>query len=225
MSSSDPTPEPSDFPKLHSPFVREENDSGEYVVTPEVQDGHEWVFDDAERVVAAEKLHGTNVSAVVDDGHVRAVYSREGDGDINRIDPFTTTHGHLVDGVQRAARRGWLDDFGDAGPEQVFGELIGEKVHGNPYDIDGHLFVPFDYLCEHCAYRSYGDYPTDFDSISEWFRDGLFSLFYARWHDVLDDVDARESAYVEGVVFHHPDTGEMSKLRRDMFEWFDGERH
>jgi len=39
----------SDFPKLHSPFEREENENGEYVLTGETQDGYEWVFEDAER--------------------------------------------------------------------------------------------------------------------------------------------------------------------------------
>ncbi len=220
MSRADRSLNPNNFPKLHSPFVREYTEDGEYLVTPEVQEGHEWVFDDAERVVAAEKLDGTNTSIIVEDGDVQAVYTRMGPEAINRIEPFTKNYGFIIDGVQRAVRRGWFDDYEDG---QHYGELIGEKVNGNPYDIDGHLFVPFDYLRENCSYRSYGDHPTDYDSLSEWFQNGLFSLFYARWHGATFD-EARENSYVEGIVFYHPETGEMSKLRRDMWPWYDGER-
>ena len=30
--------------------------------------------------------------------------------------------------------------------------------------------------------------------------------------------------FVEGIVFTHPD-GRMAKLRRDMFDWYEGRRH
>jgi hypothetical protein len=46
-----------DFPKLESPFQRE-NKNGEYVVTPNINPGYEWVFNDVENVKAVEKLHG-----------------------------------------------------------------------------------------------------------------------------------------------------------------------
>ena len=58
-------------------------------------------------------------------------------------------------------------------------------------------------------------YPKDYDSISTWFRQ-LPSLFNKRL--ALPEIQA------EGLVFHHPD-GRMAKLRRDMFDWFEGPRH
>ena len=50
-----------DMPKLESPFVRTLLPNGDYIVTPEISPGYEWVFED-ESVMAIEKLHGTNVS-------------------------------------------------------------------------------------------------------------------------------------------------------------------
>jgi len=49
-----------DMPKIESPFIRKEID-GNYIVTPEIAEGYEWVFED-DSVMAIEKLHGTNVS-------------------------------------------------------------------------------------------------------------------------------------------------------------------
>jgi len=34
-----------DIPKFESPFVRKINEKGDYVVTPEVTEGCEWVFE------------------------------------------------------------------------------------------------------------------------------------------------------------------------------------
>lgn len=212
---------PDSFPKLHSPFQRETRD-GEYVVTPERNSGHEWVFEQADDILAAEKLHGTNVSVVIEDGKVDRAYTRIDDNkDRVKVDPNRKDHYRVFEGVMKAYHRGWLDDVGDG---EHFGEVIGPKFHDNPYDLDHHLFVPFQYLREHCVYRSYGDHGVGFKDISEWFRDGLIPLFYARWHDVSYD-RAQNEGFVEGVVFTDPQTGRMSKLRRDMFEWYEGARH
>ena len=35
----------------------------------------------------------------------------------------------------------------------------------------------------------------------------------------LEDIKA------EGLVFYHPDGKRMAKLRRDMFDWYKGDRH
>lgn len=51
-----------DFPKVKSPFVRE-TIGGHYVVTPNIEPGYQWVFED-DGVMAMDKLHGTNVCVV-----------------------------------------------------------------------------------------------------------------------------------------------------------------
>jgi hypothetical protein len=65
------------------------------------------------------------------------------------------------------------------------------------------------------TYKSWGKYPKDFNTISEWFKE-LMPLYAMRKAD--------SKGFVEGIVFTHPD-GRMAKLRRDMFDWYKGPRH
>lgn len=210
-----------DFPKLQSPFKRAENDDGEYVVFDEVNNDYEWVFKD-KTVRAVEKLDGTNVSIILDEeGQVESVYSRMGEEHVNPIHSFHSDYPFIIKGVLNSIEKGWLADLSPN--EQHYGELIGPKVNGNPYDLDAHLFVPFQYLYEKVYYKSWGDYPKTYDVISAWFEQDLIPLFYARIHNLKFD-ELPEDAFVEGIVFTHED-GRKAKLRRDMFNWYDGERH
>ena len=197
-----------DMEKIKSPFVRKTID-GFYVVTPEIEEGYEWVFED-ESVMAIEKLDGTNVSVVVDGGEIKYIYNRTA-----RIPFFCKGKSWIVQGICESFDRGYCN-FTDG---QYFGELIGPKVQGNPYKLDRHLWIPFaSYGQEHLLYKSWGNYPKDFETISAWFKDDLFSLF-ARRHS-----PNHEKMFPEGVVFTHPD-GRMAKLRRDMFDWFKGDSY
>ena len=194
-----------DMPKLKSPFKREKNDNGEYVVTPTIEDGYDWVFVDPS-VVAVEKLHGTNVSIYIQDGVITGVWNRT-----TRIPFFNRGRENIIDGVREAYSRKYTEFLPDG---QHFGECIGPKINGNNYKLDKPIWVPFARLGEKYAYKSWGQYPKTFDAISEWFKE-VMPLF-GRAHD---------SEFVEGIVFTHPD-GRMAKLRRDMFDWFDeGRRH
>lgn len=205
---------PHDMPKLESPFAREMI-NGQYVVTPKIAEGYEWVFND-DSVLATEKLDGTNVSIVIENGTIASVWNR-----MNRLLFFSKGKKHIMEGLLESFDKGYCD-LPDG---QWFGELIGEKVNGNPLKIEGHLWVPFStYAREHLAYKSWGKYPKTFDSISQWFEKDLFSLFIRR--------RTGEIAFPEGIVFIQPSTGKldtkqaaacfnnrMAKLRRDMFPW------
>lgn len=212
------TEEYSRFPKLHSPFTRTENEDGSYTVIDEIKEGYEWVFEDPQ-VKAVEKIDGTNIAVYLDEnGAVSDIYTREG----NSIEPFgDPTNSYIVKGVLDSYRRGWLDDL--ANDTLHYGELIGPTVKQNPYDWNEHMWVPFEYLQENVYYESWGDYPKTFDVISDWFKDQLLPLFYARMHNI-EFSNLSEDAYVEGIIFTHPD-GRKAKLRRDMFDWYEGERH
>ena len=191
-----------DFPKLESPFVRKEI-NGDYIVTPEINPDCKWVFED-ESVLAVEKLHGTNVSLVIEDKVITSIYNRT-----ERIPFFNKGKIWIVEGVIEAFKRGYCD-LPDG---QHFGELIGPRVNGNPYNLDKPVWIPFaTYAKNHLAYKSWGKYPKDFETISNWFKE-LMPLYYWRKH-------GREAPnpYVEGAVFTHPD-GRMCKLRKDMFSW------
>lgn len=199
-----------DMPKIKSPFVRAVVD-GAYVVTPEVESGYEWVFEDP-RVLAVEKLHGTNVSIVIDGGEVREVYNRT-----TRVPFFSKGKGMIMEGLLESFKRGYCD-LPDG---QHFGELVGPLLQGDPHQVGKHLWIPFaTYARKKLAYKSFHTHPKTFDGLSGWFREGLFSLFATRIHG---EPPNRER-FVEGIVFTHPD-GRMAKLRRDMFSWFEGPRH
>lgn len=195
-----------DMPKLESPFVREYI-NGEYVVTPKIAEGYEWVFND-DKVLAVEKLHGTNVSILIQDGVITSVWNRT-----ERIPFFNRGKKHIIEGLLNSYERSYMEFLPDG---QHFGELIGEKVNGNPYKIQGHLWIPFKtYSNNHLSYKSWGKYPKTFESISEWFKT-LMPLYAMKHGD--------KEGFVEGVVFTHPD-GRMAKLRKDMFSWYQGQRH
>ena len=199
-----------DMPKLESPFVRETNANGDYVVKDEIAEGYEWVFNDTD-VLCTEKLDGTNVSIIIEDNIVKSIYNRT-----EKV-PFINKHKQfIIKGILESYRRGYMERLDDG---QFFGELIGESVNGNPLHIAGNLWIPFEtYAQEHLAYKSWGKYPKTFDAISTWFKNDIFSL-YVRQHQ------EGKVEPPEGVVFVQPSTGKMAKLRRDMFDWFGSKRH
>lgn len=198
-----------DMPKLESPFVREMI-NGNYVVTPKIAEGYEWVFQD-DSVRAIEKLHGTCVSIILEEGAIKGIYNRT-----NRIGFFNKDKGKnaIMLGLLNSYGRGYMDMLPDG---QHFGEILGPHVNGNPYQIDGHIWIPFKtYAWEHLAYKSWGKYPKDFDTISNWFKE-LMPLYSYRVHGR----ESKINHFVEGIVFTHPD-GRMAKLRRDMFPfWYE----
>jgi len=204
-----------DMPKIESPFVREENEDGDYVVTDEINEGYEWVFE-RDRVMAVEKLHGSNVSVTIEQGNITAVFNRK-----NRIPPYSTGKRFITKAILNSVDR----NYTNLKDGQWFGEVVGPKLHGNPYDLDEHLWIPFQrYGWKHLKYKSWGEYPKDFETISRWFKEDLIPLFYSKIHGVDFD-EARENGFVEGIVFTDPKTMEMAKLRRDQFEWYEGPSH
>jgi len=196
-----------DMPKIECPFERELID-GNYIVTDKIKEGYEWVFEDGS-VMAIEKLHGTNVSIVISEGTVTQVYNRT-----ERIQFINKGKKWIIEGLLNSKERGYLEFLGDG---QHFGELIGPKVNGNPYKLNEHLWIPFEIFCQkHLKYKSWGKYPKDFKTISEWFEKDLIPLY--------SSMQGNREGFVEGVVFTHPD-GRMAKLRRDMFDWYKGKTH
>lgn len=198
-----------DFPKLQSPFIRQTINKN-YIVTPDIDPDYQWVFEDGVRAVT--KINGTNVCIRIKDGKIQRVFNRTTEKFIFSVTQ-TKWEGACMEGLAKAIQREWLKlEDGD-----YYGELIGEIFNGNPHKIQGHLFVPFNYLQSKCHWRSWQKnlYPKDFETISEWFKE-LPCLFNQRLK--FPDIEA------EGLVFYHHD-GRMAKLRRDMFSWHSGERH
>ena len=196
-----------DMPKIESPFKRILKPNGDYVVTDAIEEGYEWVFED-ESVIAIEKLHGTNVSIYIEDGQIKGIWNRT-----ERLPFFNKGKKHIIEGLLNSFERGYMEFLGDG---QHFGELIGPKINGNPYRLDVHLWIPFKTFGQkHLKYKSWGKYSKDFKTISEWFKE-LIPLYASMKGD--------RNGFVEGIVFTHPD-GRMAKLRKDMFDWYEGRRH
>jgi hypothetical protein len=233
------------FPKVKSPFEREEDEDGDYVVYDEVKDGFEWVFENDD-VLAVEKLHGTNCCISIQNGeHGKEIegYTRHGHEPMQRIEPYgpMTEHHYLTRAFQNSLRRGYLDDL-DEGTH--YGEVVGTDFHGNAHELEENLFIPFQWLADKCAFNSWGEYPKTFASLEKWFSDQLFSLFYARMHGKdIKDTSVSQGVFCEGIIFLHPDGGysesnlqpkeeqlssgmyrkyspHHAKLRRDMFSGF-----
>lgn len=203
-----------DMPKLECPFKRVLDKDGDYVVTPEITEGCEWVFTGGEdEVLCTEKLDGTDVSIIIEGGKITRIFNRT-----NEIPFFCKGKKHIVEAILNSFDRDYCD-FTDG---QYFGEVIGMKLNGNPYKLTEHLWIPFNSYCrEHLAYKSWHKYPKTFDNIQKWFlgeiKDGgIFSLLLRR-----RGIEAKP----EGVVFHNIKTGQMAKLRLDMFKDFKGSRH
>jgi len=222
---------PPRFPKIESPFERHENDSGEYVVYDEVNTDvanfTEWE--------AVEKLDGTNCAVYVERGEVVDAFTRMGDKSMNYVDPYGSTNEQRVArAVQNSVSRGYTDGLSEG---FHYGETVGPKIQGNPHELDELLFIPFAWLRDKCSYNSWGEYPQDFETISGWFEDDLFSLFYSKMHGVsLQEASVSNGTFCEGIMFTadvpnsydqnaKPPKHAYAKLRRDMFEWYEGQRH
>lgn len=201
-----------DFPKLETPFVRKEI-NGQYIVTPEINPDYNWVFNEVS--FATDKIDGTNVCIRIENGKIANVFNRTTEKFLFNVKSQTRWEGAAMEGTAKAIQRGWLKDFKDG---DYYGELIGEIFNGNRHQLQGHLFVPFNYLRGHCFWKSWtqNKYPKTFDIISEWFKE-LPSLFNQRLK--LPDIKT------EGLVIYNLDGTKMCKLRRDMWNWYVGTRH
>jgi hypothetical protein len=223
---------PPRFPKIESPFERHENEDGDYVVydnrNSELLQFTEWQ--------AVEKLDGTNCAIYVENGEVVDAFARAGNKSMNWVEPYgSTMHQRIARAVQNSVTRGYTDGLAEG---YHFGETVGPKINGNNHELDELLFIPFEWLRQKCSYNSWGEYPQDFDTISGWFEDDLFSLFYSKMHGAsLDEASVSNGTFCEGIMFTSPEvprawsadkpprSNYFAKLRRDMFDWYDGERH
>jgi hypothetical protein len=238
------------FPKIKSPFERSENEDGEYTTDDEVMDGYGWVFNNR-HTTAIEKLDGTSCAVSVEHtetGDDIEAYTRFGPEGFQRADPFgSTPHQRIVQAFQNSIQRGYIPD-----EEGVhYGECVGPSFQGNPHELDERLFIPFSWLADKCAYKSWNDpkYGKGHDDISAWFEEGLFSLFASRMKGIdLKEASVANGTFCEGIIVAHPDASykaseietemehlgsgtyrqvapNFAKIRRDMFDWFEGERH
>ncbi len=217
----------SDVPKVECPFVRKTFPISKeyfekygrkyqlrkpemYLVVNEINPGFEWVIDDPD-TIAVEKLDGTNVKIATENGRLTALQNRK-----NIIDPLQIMKGKtfIIEGVFTAIQKGFVEDNAEQS-----GEIIGPKLQGNPYQLDGHIWYPFEKSIKHLKYKSFHEHERSLENFSLWFKDHLKSLYHTK------KVGYENAAFAEGVIFYNlrrksENKSYMAKLRRDMFEWF-----
>jgi len=204
-----------DMPKLESPFEREEV-NGNFVCVPKFRKEYLWILD-KDKVIATEKFDGTNVSVYIEDGKIKKILNRENDIDIWKQKEWFYT------GIKRAIDEGKfkLDRMTDG---QYFGELLGPKIQSNAYELEQPLWLPFEYVKEHYYFKFYYTWLDEhhLESDTDWFN--AFSELFKNLKSIYFRSKGIEKQ-PEGIVFHNRETGEMCKLRMDMFDWFTGARH
>ncbi|MBI3535375.1 MAG: hypothetical protein HY072_07825 [Deltaproteobacteria bacterium] len=220
----------SDFPKIYCPFIRQTfkvnteqwkqhgssinlRSPEVYLVINRINPGYEWVYEDKE-TIAVEKLNGTNIKLLTENGKLIALQNR-----LNVIDPLQIIKGKtfIIEGIFRSIGKGYVAENG----EQA-GELIGPKVNGNPYKLDFHEWYPFQKAIGDLKYRSFHEHERNFENWSSWFKDNLHSRYFTKRASKLG---LDEKVFAEGVVFYNlkrkaEGKSWMSKLRRDMYPWF-----
>lgn len=200
----------SDFPKVECPFIRVLNSKDQHLVIDKVNPGFEWVFDDPD-TFAVEKLDGTNVKLKTEQGRLVALQNR-----MNVIDPLQIIKGKafIIEGIFLSIQKGYVLTEG----EQA-GEVIGPKLQGNPYQLQNHLWYPFEKAIAHLRYKSFENHDRTFENWSSWFKDHLKSLFHSKL------VGYENASMAGGVIFYNlkrkaEGKSHLAKLRRDMFEWY-----
>ncbi|MDO8641459.1 MAG: RNA ligase family protein [Nitrosarchaeum sp.] len=226
------------FPKIECPFIRRyykadkeqlrhflsthkmrlNYDGLLYLITPEINPGYEWVFEDRD-TFATEKLDGTNIKIMVKDKRIAIVQNRSNPPiDLFRID---IDNSRYIEGLSFAISRKYIKDDGE-----YAGELLGPKVQNNPYKLTTHEWYPFDVAISSLRFTAFDKhtlYDRSFSSLSVWFKDYLRSLYYVKRHKEVKMVD---SIFAEGVVFYNLKRKAanlwpwMAKMRRDMFRWY-----
>ena len=208
-----------DFPKLESPFSRELINNN-FILTSKFNSDYKWIFD-KEKVIASEKLDGTNVSVIVEKGKVIGIYNRK-----NKIEILSNKKDfRFIEGINHSI---YKERFRTNKSGQFFGELIGPSIQKNAYKEEKNIWIPFSYLLEKCSYKFWFKFIEEniennkfdekniFNKINDIFKD-LWSLYYRR--------KTGDKIFAEGIVFHNKETGKMCKLRRDMFSWYKGDSH
>lgn len=185
-----------EFSKMFPPFIR---DLDTDLCQPTIATGWEWCFDPSKCYVL-EKLNGTNVKLEVVEGVLTVWVRNQNSKAYIEATLNNPDYKYILQGVANliAKRKKRLSDG------TRFGELVGEKLQGNPYKMEGHIWLEF----------------TPFKDGVEVYRDHPQTDFFEDWKTWILQLKSLYNPEVEseGVIFLNKETGEMAKLRKDMFD-------
>lgn len=157
---------------------------------------------DFTQAIATEKLDGTNVRITVRNHIVVRVEKRRNPSKIQKKqgikDPWyvdTDEHNKADQYIYEAVKN---TDFSDVPDGEWSAEALGEKIQGNPLNLEGHTLFIFslDTWRQKIIYK---DAPTSFDALKKWLpkQKSIFG----------------NDCGIEGLVWHHLKTGAMCKIK------------
>lgn len=200
------------YPKTECPFVREQVNKKQYLATPEIKPGFEWIFDDDVRAV--DKLDGSNHCSLFKDGSLIGIDNRSNrliwNGRLSLA--WNRAQAKAMTGVCNALAKGWLDNC----PEnsRIYGELVGPKINGNRHKLEETYFVPFDWASKNLAWEEW--YDGTWEKSFQGLRDALKEL-----PSKFSQIYAKKTVVAEGLILVSP-CGRVAKVRRDMFDYNNG---
>jgi len=162
------------------------------LVYNEVVEGSEWVFTDL--AVATRKFDGSACAIINGELYKRYDAKKGKKAPLGAIpcqeaDEITGHHPHWVKADENNASDKYFIEAFNKLNHKVDGtyELCGDKVQGNPENINGHVLIRHGYsILEDC--------PKKFDNLKEYLK----------------------NKDIEGIVWHHPD-GRMVKVKKKDF--------
>lgn len=185
-----------EFPKMIPPFYR---DLDTDLCVPQVAEGWEWCFDPSKAYIT-EKVDGVNTKLEVTEGLMRIYVRNQKTKGYVEVTLNNPSQKHIYAAVANAvAKRG--KRFAEG---VHFGEAVGMNLQGNPLKLPNSIWLTFDKASG--GVKQYKDYPKtdDFEQWKQWILN-LKSL-------------VNPEAEAEGVIFVNKETGQMAKLRKDMFD-------
>ena len=135
------------------------------------------------------------------------MYNRKNCVDILKI---KNGYPNISEAVIYSAQKGYIEEG------LQYGEAIGPKIQGNPYQLEKHIWYPFKKAQKSLIYKAFFDFPRTYESWEEWFKTYLYSRFAGK---------RGKKIFAEGVVFYSESRRKegkvyMAKLRRDMFKFY-----
>lgn len=163
---------------------------------------------DFENAIATEKLDGMNVRVTVRSGGVVRVEKRRNPNKIQKqqgikdpwyvdADELGKADGYIFDAVQHT-------DFSKVPDGEWSAEALGEKIQGNPLNLNGHTLFIFS-LYDWKQKVAYQNVPSDFEGLKSWLPQQK-SIF-------------GNDCGIEGIVWHHIETGTMCKIKIKDFNY------
>ncbi|OJV52772.1 MAG: hypothetical protein BGO31_03150 [Bacteroidetes bacterium 43-16] len=163
---------------------------------------------DFKNSLATEKLDGTNVRVTVRNHTVVRLEKRRNPDKQQKAngikdpwyvdaDPQDKADSYLFEALSNT-------NFSSVPDGEWSAEALGEKIQGNPLQLEGHTLFFFS-LPDWRQKVSYEQVPTDFEGLKKWLPEQQSKF--------------GNNTGIEGIVWHNPATGAMCKIKVKDFDY------